>query len=72
MKIKISAMFEGTCDLCKREGKVFKVGNEDSKETLTICEDCVRKYKDRKVNEMIKEFGKKDEKSFERGLKFIE
>ena len=64
MRIKLSATFQGKCDLCGKEGKVFKVGDEDTKISLTICEECAKKYKDRKVSEMIKEFGKKDEEAF--------
>ena len=64
MRIKLSATFWGRCDLCGKNGKVFKVGDEDSKTSLTICEDCTKKYKDRKVSEMIEEFGKEDEEAF--------
>lgn len=68
MRIKISATFFGKCEICGREEKVFKVGDEDTKKTLTLCEDCVKKFKDKKVGDMVEEFGKKDEKSFDKGF----
>ena len=69
MKIKISATFYGKCDICGEEGLVFKVGDEETKKVVVICEDCVKKYKDSKISDMINEFGKKDEESFYPGIK---
>ena len=68
MKIKISATFIGKCDICGKTKKVFKVGDEDTKKTLTICEDCAKRYAKESVEDMIKKFGKKDEESFKPGV----
>jgi len=69
VRIKISATFEGKCDLCKKRRKVFSVGDEDTKKVLTICEYCVKKFHDTLTSEMIKKYGKKNYKAFERGIK---
>jgi len=69
VKVKISATFYGKCDICENEGIVFKVGDEDTKRVVIICEKCVEKYKNNKVSEIIEEFGKKDEESFYPGIK---
>jgi hypothetical protein len=68
MRIKISATFEGKCDLCKKNGKVFSVGDEDTKKALTICENCVNKFHDTPTSEMIEKYGKKNYKAFKRGI----
>jgi transcription elongation factor Elf1 len=69
VKIKISATFYGKCDICGKEGLVFKVGDEETKRVVIICEDCVKKYSSTKVGEIIDEFGRKDEESFNPGIK---
>ncbi len=69
MKIKISATFYGKCSICGKEGLVFKVGDEDTKRVVTICEECVKKYGEVKVSDIIDEFGEKDEESFYPGVK---
>lgn len=69
MRYKVSATFFGKCDICKREDLVFKVGEEESKTIVTICQKCVEVYKDNKISEMLEKFGKNDEESFERGIR---
>lgn len=69
MRYKVSTTFFGKCDICKREDLVFKVGEEESKTTVTICQKCVEVYKNNKISEMLEKFGKNDEESFERGIK---
>ena len=68
MKIKISATFIGKCDICGKTTKVFKVGDEDTKMTLTICEECSKRYGKETIEDMIKKFGKKDKESFSPGI----
>lgn len=70
MKIKISATFEGKCFLCKKEAIVFTVGDEDTKRCVTICKECSDNLGEMKISEVIEKFGKKDEKSFESGVRF--
>jgi protein-arginine kinase activator protein McsA len=69
VRIKISATFYGKCDICGKEGLVFKVGDEETKRVVIICEDCAKKYSSTKVSEIIDEFGRKDEESFYPGIK---
>jgi hypothetical protein len=68
MKIKLSATFEGKCDICGKEGIVFSAGDEDTKETVTVCKDCVDKMKDMKTSEVIEKYGHKDPNVFEGGV----
>jgi protein-arginine kinase activator protein McsA len=69
MKIKLSATFEGKCDLCGKKAKVFTLGDEDSKKVVTICEDCSKKLGEMQASEAIENFGHKDEKPFEKGVR---
>jgi DNA-directed RNA polymerase subunit RPC12/RpoP len=69
VRIKISATFYGKCDICGKEGLVFKVGDEDTKKVVVICEECSKKYADNKISEIIEKFGRKDEESFSPGIK---
>jgi len=69
MKIKISATFVGKCDLCGRTAKVFKIGDEESKKAVTICEDCAKSYGNESLEFMIEKFGKEDKEAFESGVK---
>jgi transcription elongation factor Elf1 len=70
MKIKISATFEGTCSICGEEAVVFTVGDEDTKKTVTVCEECSKSFGDKKTSEIIEEYGKVDKESFKQGIKF--
>ena len=70
MQVKISATFDGTCDLCKKKGKVFTIGDEDTKRIVTICKDCSAKNGQASVTEMIEKYGKKSEKEFEPGVRY--
>jgi len=69
VKAKISATFYGKCDICGKEGLVFKVGDEETKRVVVICEDCVKKYSGSRISEIIEKFGRKDEESFYPGIK---
>jgi len=67
MKIKISATYEGKCDLCKEEKIVFTAGDEDTKKVVTICEDCAKEIGDVSTSDVIEKHGKVDEDEFEPG-----
>ncbi|MEM5875389.1 MAG: hypothetical protein QXW01_02505 [Candidatus Aenigmatarchaeota archaeon] len=68
MRYKISATFYGKCDICGNNDLVFKIGDEESKKIVIICKECVNRYKDEKISEMIEKFGRIDEESFSRGI----
>jgi DNA-directed RNA polymerase subunit RPC12/RpoP len=68
MKIKISATFFGVCSICGKETKVFTAGDEDTKETVNVCEDCAKRLGEMKTSDVIKEFGSKNEEAFEEGV----
>lgn len=69
MKIKISATFEGKCDICGNKTIVFTLGDEDSKKVLTICKKCCEKLGSMQASEAVEEFGHKDEAPFQKGVK---
>jgi predicted nucleic acid-binding Zn ribbon protein len=69
MKIKLSATFEGKCDLCGKNTKVFTVGDEDTKKVLTICKECSEKLGEMLTSEAIEKYGHKDEKPFDKGVR---
>jgi len=69
MKIKLSATFEGKCSICGKETVVFTAGDEDTKQTVTICKECAEKLGDMSTSEVIQKYGKVDDKSFEPGIK---
>jgi transcription elongation factor Elf1 len=69
MKIKLSATFEGKCDICGREAVVFTAGDEDTKKAVTICKECSDKLGSTQTSEVIEKYGKVDEKTFEEGVK---
>ena len=70
MKIKMSATFEGKCSFCGKEAKVFSAGDEDTKKTITICEECVKKMGSESLSDVIEKHGKKDESIFQEGVKY--
>lgn len=70
MKLKLSATFEGKCSLCRSECMVFTLGDEETKKALTICKDCADKLGDMKMSEAIENFGKVDNESFRKGIRF--
>jgi len=70
VKIKISATFEGKCNICGKEGKVFSIGDEDTKKVLTICEDCAKRFGEMQASDAIEQFGHEDEKPFKEGIRF--
>jgi transcription elongation factor Elf1 len=69
MKIKLSATFEGKCDLCGKDAIVFTAGDEDTKKAVTLCKECSDKLGDMHTSEVIEKYGKVDEKPFEEGMK---
>jgi len=69
MKIKLSATFEGKCQICNKEKVVFTAGDEDSKKVITICKECSDELGDMQVSDVIDKYGKVDETSFEEGIK---
>jgi transcription elongation factor Elf1 len=68
MKIKLSATFEGKCNICGNEKIVFTAGDEDTKKAVTVCKDCADHLGDMKLSEAIEKYGKIDEESFKDGL----
>lgn len=70
MKIKLSATFEGKCDLCGHETIVFTAGDEDTKKTVTICKEDSDKLGDMKTADVIEKYGHTDEESFKEGIRF--
>jgi len=69
MKIKLSATFEGKCDICSKKAIVFTAGDEDTKKAVTICKECSDKLGSMHTSEVIEKYGKADEKAFEEGIK---
>jgi transcription elongation factor Elf1 len=69
MKIKLSATFEGKCNICGKEEVVFTAGDEDSKKAVTVCKGCSDKLGEMQLSEAIEKYGKVDEKAFENGVK---
>lgn len=69
MKIKLSATFEGKCDICGKEKTVFTAGDEDTKKVVTICKEDADKLGSTPTSEVIEKYGHADEKSFDEGIK---
>ncbi len=69
MKIKLSATFEGKCDVCSKKGLVFTAGDEDTHKAVTICKSCSDKMGNKPTSEVIDQYGKKDNEAFEEGVK---
>ncbi len=64
MNIRISATYEGVCDICGKEKSVFTAGDEDSKKVVTLCKDCVNSLGDMKTSDVIEKHGKINEDIF--------
>lgn len=64
MKIKISATFEGKCDVCEEEKVVFTAGDEDTKRTVTICKDCAAENAGLQISDVVEKYGHADEAAF--------
>ncbi|MFH1623203.1 MAG: hypothetical protein ABIA12_01650 [Candidatus Aenigmatarchaeota archaeon] len=64
MKIKISATFEGKCDVCGEEKTVFTAGDEDTKKIVTVCRDCASANAGLQTSDMIERHGHVDEAIF--------
>jgi hypothetical protein len=69
VKIKLSATFEGKCDICGKETVVFTAGDEDTKRVVTICKEDSDKMGSTPTSEVIEKYGHVDEKTFEPGVK---
>jgi ribosome-binding protein aMBF1 (putative translation factor) len=69
MKIKLSATFEGRCDICGKDGTVFTAGDEDTGRTVTVCKECSEKLGEMKLSEAIEKFGHEDKTAFEEGVR---
>lgn len=70
MNIKISATYEGKCDVCKKKKIVFTAGDEDTHMTATICKNCSAEMGSEPVSALIEKFGKKDDSSFKPGVRY--
>jgi hypothetical protein len=70
VKIKLSATFEGKCDICGKDTTVFTAGDEDTKKVVTICKEDADKLGSMQTSEVIEKYGHVDEKSFEEGIRF--
>jgi protein-arginine kinase activator protein McsA len=64
MKIKISATFEGKCDVCNEEKVVFTAGDEDTKKAVTICRDCAAENAGSQTSDIVEKYGHVDESLF--------
>jgi len=64
MKIKISATFEGKCDVCGEDKIVFTAGDEDTKKIVTVCRDCAALNAGLQTSDMIEKYGHVDETLF--------
>ena len=69
MKIKLSATFEGRCSICGKKSIVFTAGDEDTHKAVSVCKSCAGNLGDKPTAEVIDEYGKKDDKAFEEGLR---
>ena len=70
MKIKLSAVFEGKCDICgKKKRRVFSAGDEDSGRVVSICQDCSNKNPGMMTSDAIEKYGHEEKTAFEDGLK---
>jgi len=64
MKIKISATFEGKCDICGEESVVFTAGDEDTMKAVTICKSCANENAGMQTSDMVEKYGHVDESIF--------
>lgn len=69
MKIKLSATFEGKCDICGKESVVFTAGDADSNKVVTVCKECADKLGNEKTSDVIEKYGHEDKESFQDGVK---
>jgi len=69
VKIKLSATFEGKCDICGKDTIVFTAGDEETKKVVTICKEDADKLGTMPTSDVIEKYGKVDEKPFEAGMK---
>lgn len=70
MKIKLSAVFEGKCDICGKVKKsVFSAGDEDTGRVVSICRQCADDNPGMMTSDAIEKYGHEDKTSFEGGLR---
>lgn len=69
MKIKLSATFEGECQICGKRAVVFTAGDKGTKKVVTICKDCSDELGSMPTADVIEKYGKVDEKAFEKGMR---
>jgi len=70
MKIKLSAVFEGKCDICGKVKKsVFSAGDEDTGRVVTICRECSDENPGMMTSDAIDKYGHEDNAAFEGGVK---
>ena len=70
MKIKLSAIFKGKCDICGKTKKAaFSAGDEDTGRVVTICKECADKNPGLMTSDAIEKYGHEDKTLFEGGLK---
>lgn len=70
MKIKLSAVFEGKCDICgKKKKSVFSAGDEDTGRVVSICRECSDKNPGMMTSDAIEKYGHEEKTAFEGGLK---
>lgn len=70
MNVKFSAKFDGKCDLCKKNGRVFTLGDEDTKKAVTICEICVKEGTITSPVELIEKHGKVNDEAFKPAVRY--
>lgn len=70
MKIKLSAVFEGKCDICgKQKEKCFSAGDEDTGKVVTICDQCSAERPGLMLSDAIEKYGHEEKAAFEGGVK---
>ena len=69
MKIKLSATFEGNCDVCGQKAVVFTAGDEETKRVVTVCKECADRLGSESTAQVIEEYGHEDQSVFAEGVK---
>lgn len=71
MKIKLSAVFEGKCDICgKQKNDVFSAGDEDTGRVVSICKQCSEENPGLMLSDAIEKYGHEEKAAFEEGIRF--
>ncbi|HLC39482.1 MAG TPA: hypothetical protein VJJ76_01220 [archaeon] len=70
MKIKLSAVYEGKCDICGKVKKnVFSAGDEETGRVVTICRECSDERPGMMTSEAIERYVHEEKTAFEGGIK---